>query len=75
MICYTNGHQGRRMIPTIKDTPYLGEFECHYRKTAPDGSEITGDATGVIARDSSGRSVQQYDSNSLGDLVPHATFA
>lgn len=58
------------MIPTIKDTPYLGEFECHYRKTNLSGEEITGNATGVIARDSSGRSVQQYNSNPFGCLVP-----
>ncbi len=58
------------MIPTIKDTPYLGEFECHYRKTNLSGEEITGNATGVIARDSSGRSVQQYNRNPFGGLVP-----
>lgn len=58
------------MIPTIKDTPYLGEFEYHYRKSNPSGEEITGDATGVIARDSSGRSVQQFNSNPFGGLVP-----
>jgi hypothetical protein len=58
------------MIPTIKDTPYVGEFECHYRTTNACGEEITGDVTGIIARDSSGRSVQQYSSNPFGDLVP-----
>jgi hypothetical protein len=58
------------MIPTIKDTPYLGEFECHYRKTFPSGEEITGDVTGVIARNSSGRRVQQYNSNPFGFVPP-----
>jgi hypothetical protein len=58
------------MIPTIKDTPYVGVFECHHRTTNACGEDITRDVTGVIARDSSGRSVQQYSSNSFGGLVP-----
>ena len=57
------------MIPTIKDTPYVGEFEWHYRTTNAWGEEVTGDVKGVIARDSSGRSVQQYDSNPFCGLV------
>ena len=58
------------MIPTIKDTPYVGEFESHYRTTSACGEEVTGDVTGVIARDSSGRRVQQYNSNPFGGLAP-----
>ena len=58
------------MIPTIKNTPYIGEFENHYRTTNACGEEITGAVSGIIARDSSGRSVQLFSSNPFGGLFP-----
>jgi hypothetical protein len=62
------------MIPTVKDNPYLSEFECHYRKATPAGKETIGGATGVIARDSGGRTVQQFNCDHLGGFLPVGGF-
>jgi hypothetical protein len=58
------------MIPTVKDNPYVCEFECRYNRATHAGEKFSSQATGVIARDSSGRRVQAFNYNPFGSLAP-----
>lgn len=47
------------MLPRVQGNPYEAEFECFTVKSLPGGQTCTSTKTGVIARDSSGRELEQ----------------